>query len=339
MSDIEPLDRAILITFFNDKFAEAKRQASLTPRALAKLIAETSAVAKDHLPWLKLAIFGDKRTPKTAHSKGNSLRHDANVTSVTGCELDYDAGKISFDDARGRLETQGVACILYTSPSYSIEFPKWRILCPFSREGQPHVRRQMVGRVNGLFGGVFLRENWALSQAYYFGAVNRSPLHRVELIDGSPIDDHDELDEIWIGPANADPEPPAGGNTDEREIAELVRLIVTGRELHNSLTPLAARLVGRCMPAGTVAEVLRGLMQSWPDTAKDERWHARYAEIDRLVGSAIGKYQAPAEQRKEFWPRDCVSGWPDASGSRCVRRDPRRGNGRGRPAERAAGSR
>src|SRR5262245_24477612 len=71
--------------------------------------------------------------------------------------------------------------------------------------------------------------------------------------------------------------------------AELVRQVLTGDNYHGALTALAWRLVGAGLPCGQVVEQLRGTRLSVPDAQRDTRWHARYAEIPRLVGSAAEK--------------------------------------------------
>ncbi len=142
---------------------------------------------------------------------------------------------------------------------------------------------------------------WTLSQAYYFGSVNHSPAHRVELVDGEPIDDLDELDQIAIGPA----EPPrgrareAGDGSGARGDADLVRRIVTGDGYHTELCALAARYIGRGIDPRAVGDVLRGLMLAQNEPERDERWQDRFRSIPQLVASARRKYQdeyAPARR-------------------------------------------
>jgi hypothetical protein len=287
------LDRPILVTFFRNSGAMNKGEARYSPLELAERILATTAEHKTELPWLKLARFGNRRTDK------GSLRHDGNVLAISGLEADYDGGLITFDEALETLEKQGVASILYTSPGYSESAPRWRVLCPTSVEAKPAQRRHLLGRLNGLFCGTFARESWTLSQSYYFGSVRNNSSHRVELIDGTPIDQHDDLDEIWIGPTNTQTASNRGNVTgDERETAELIRRSLTGEELHTTLTPLAARLIGRNVPRDIVRELLRAIMLSWPEAARDDRWKARFAGIDRQIDSAVAKYAEPAANRR-----------------------------------------
>ena len=197
------------VTFFTDAAAAAKREEAICLHDLADLIATTSASSKGQLPWLKLARFGDTRTGK------GLLRHNANVLMITGLEGDYDGGRIAFYDARAILQEAGVLAIVYTSPSHTENAPRWRVLCPLSAELMPERREQLMARLNGLFHGVFSGESWTLSQSYYLGSVNQNPSHRVEMIDGTPIDLMDKLDATAIGK----PQTKINGHANERPVS------------------------------------------------------------------------------------------------------------------------
>jgi hypothetical protein len=279
------------VTFFQSYAATRKTFTRCDLRNLANKIRYTTARYKEALPWLKLARFGDRRTPK------ESLRHDANVIAITGIEADYDAAKMSFDDARDLLEKQGIASLLYTSPSHKEDAPHWRVLCPLPREMPTDARGWFLGRLNGLFGGIFATESWALSQSYYFGSVNRNPLHRVEIVEGQTIDEHDDLDVIAIRKSASSGTSNEAGK-DARDDAELVRGIVTGEHLHVELVALAARYIGRNIPRETVVELLRGLMLSHPEQSQDERWRDRYDDIERTVQTAVEKYRGEMAERR-----------------------------------------
>jgi putative DNA primase/helicase len=82
----------------------------------------------------------------------------------------------------------------------------------------------------------------------------------------------------------------AGNGADH---ADLVRQVLTGENFHASLTSLAWRHTGAGMPAGQVVEHLRGIMLSIPDQNRDDRWKARFAEIPKLVNSAVSKHSEP----------------------------------------------
>src|SRR5262245_61705818 len=61
------------------------------------------------------------------------------------------------------------------------------------------------------------------------------------------------------------------------------------RQLSRPLTSLAWRYVGAGMAPGQVVEHLRALILSIPLERRDDRWHARLAEIPRIVASAEEK--------------------------------------------------
>ena len=184
---------ALTVTFFRDQRAATKREAQVTLAALVECIEKTTRLEKAKLPWLKCARFGEVRT------KDGCLRHNANVLAVTGIEADYDAEQIRFDRAEGTLTEAGILAILYTSPSYTENTPRSRVLCPLSQEYPPDRRDAFMSRLNGLFGGVFSIESWTLSQSFYFGAVKRNPSHRVAMIGRDYIDLRDDLEATAVG--------------------------------------------------------------------------------------------------------------------------------------------
>ena len=187
--------KLIRTTFFPNKSATTLTARDISLEELCDLILKTSAAAKADLPWLKLAIFGDKRTHK------GSLRHDANVVSISGIEADYDDEVMSFDEATEILEVARLSALLYTSPSHTEDNPRWRVLCPTSRDLPPEQRARLLGRLNGSFGDVFAPESFALSQSYYYGSVNRNAAHRAVIVAGDCIDLRDDLDDDAIGNA------------------------------------------------------------------------------------------------------------------------------------------
>ena len=61
---------------------------------------------------------------------------------------------------------------------------------------------------------------------------------------------------------------------------------------------LAARYIGLGMKPDAVAEVLRGLMMSMPEAARDDRWRHRYVQIPAFITSADAKFADQAEARR-----------------------------------------
>jgi hypothetical protein len=72
--------------------------------------------------------------------------------------------------------------------------------------------------------------------------------------------------------------------------AELVRLIISGEQYHDSLRDLAASHIANNMPPGAVVNLLRALMDN-SIGARDPRWQARFDSIPELVNSAHGKFK------------------------------------------------
>lgn len=205
------------------------------------------------------------------------LRHDANVQCVTGCEVDYDAEQISFDEAKGRLEKASVAALIYTSASHTPDRPRYRILCPFSERLAPENRAQMVARLNGIFGGTLARESFTLSQAYYYGHILDAERNvvahransdglvdvipgecRVELVEGDCIDQCDELDDGAIGRAGKanGGDDIGGSHADYAATQELIRRITTGESLHPSVASLAGKYARQGWPIETCIELV-----------------------------------------------------------------------------------
>jgi Bifunctional DNA primase/polymerase, N-terminal len=88
---------------------------------------------------------------------------------------------------------------------------------------------------------------------------------------------------------------------DPAEWGVLTDSIHNGRELHNSLRNLAAKLVTSGMSDGAAVNFLRGLMDKAP-VEHDERWNNRRKKIPELVESAREKKQK-AETPTPVTPR------------------------------------
>ena len=297
-------DNGIAVTLFHNFAAREKEERTFTNAALAELVRTTSAGAKDDLPWLKLARFGDTRSAK------GSLRHDANILAISGIEADYDGGVVWFYKAVEIAQKAGLGCILYTSPSHAPERPRWRILCPLSTELPPARRSQLLGWLHGLYGAnveggpcdVFAGESWTLSQSYYFGSVKRSPAHRVVIVEGEPLDRLDELARI------ARPKPAtqmaagsssrgtADGPVDEAALLELIR---SGASYHNA----AIRLIGHWARGGAAyleaGQKLRAAFDGVFPADRDQRWNDRVADIPNLLVHVFGKDAARATDREQ----------------------------------------
>ena len=270
-----PVNHRIAVTMFPDFGASTKSEELLSLATLAPRIQTTSGPVKDHLPWLKLARFGTLKTDK------NCLRHDKNVIAISGVEGDYDAGVTTVDEAVAMLQRANVAGMIYTSPSHNEDAPRWRVLCPLSKDYEPEHRAILMARLNGVFHGGLSGESFTLSQSYYFGSVNRNPSHRVEVIDGAYLDERMDLDARAVGKAKIEykapsgPPPPRTQHTDRfveaviRRAIERVRSAPDGQKHH--VLRAQARVLGGYQHLGgyNSAEAIEWLVTALPSTARD----------------------------------------------------------------------
>lgn len=136
---------------------------------------------KAGMALLKCATFGDLRTDK------GSLRTDENVRAVHAVEGDYDAGRVTIDDAAAQLRAADIEAVLYTTASSTPAAPRWRVLAPLSAPCEPRARRHHVGVLNAALGGVLATESFALSQSFYFGRLAGAEYRSVHVA-GEPVD-------------------------------------------------------------------------------------------------------------------------------------------------------
>jgi hypothetical protein len=196
---VKPSTQEIELTLFVDERAQAKKRWHMTPMQMVANIHNEKKASKADLPWLKLAVFGDQK------SERGSYRHNANVKWITGACGDYDGGNITFDEAEERLHEVGVMAVIYTTPSYTDEKPRWRVVAPASKRCSPEDHTLFMNRLNGIFDGGLAGESWSLSQGYYFGSVEgKPPAEARAVMTGKPIDLCTDLPEI---PKKASHEP------------------------------------------------------------------------------------------------------------------------------------
>jgi putative DNA primase/helicase len=188
------------VSIFPDLSGSNMRSERFNLAELGEKVLTTKADDKYSLPLIKLASFGDRRT------ENNSLRHNANITSISGIEGDYDAKEVSFEEAVRLMREARLNALLYTSPSYTVAEPKWRVILPTSRELLPPERAKLAARVNGVLGGILAGESFTLSQGFFCGSVNGSQAPLIEIIlDGDFIDLRDDLDAGAVGRSQSNP--------------------------------------------------------------------------------------------------------------------------------------
>ena len=281
----------ITITFFDNYGATTKTERRVAWKTLQDMILTTIRSRKDELPWLKLARFGDKRSDK------GSLRHDTNVQAISGIELDYDGEELGWHHAVDLLAHFGIRAVVYTSPSNTAQKPRWRILCPTSRELAPGERRRLVDRVAGIFGDIFATESWTLSQAYFYGAVDGNPDHHVELVEGMPIDLADHLDSASTrGPQTESQQRSGSSGRAPFDEGELLSQIVSGASMHMAKVRLAGRWARDGIAYMVARQRLVDAFDLVPETQRDDRWRNRFDDIDRCVEDIYGKQTAQADE-------------------------------------------
>ncbi len=190
--------KRVAMTFFPNQYAKTMEVEALTLQELANLIVTKTARQKGKLPWLKLATFNGAVNP--ANPEAGCLRCDVNVVEISGIEGDKDDGPLGFDEAGDKLEAAGLRALLYTSASHTEEKPRFRVVCPTSRQLPPAERKKLMARLNGVLGGALSPESFTLSQSYYFGHVKGTPVPHVRVIDGDHcIDQRADLDKFAVG--------------------------------------------------------------------------------------------------------------------------------------------
>lgn len=147
-------DDRITFTLFPDVGAQTKTEYRVSWDGLAAHVRSPGEFAvKAKCPLIKLARFGERRSEK------NSLRHDANMIEITGIEGDYDGERLSVGEATMLLADADVEAVIYSSPSYTPDAPRWRVLAPFSKPYPPGERRRFMARLQGALAGILAPES------------------------------------------------------------------------------------------------------------------------------------------------------------------------------------
>jgi hypothetical protein len=295
----EPLNRPIRLTRFPSQAATKRKELELSLRGLAAEIEAAKADSKTQLPWLKGALFGKLRTPLRPRADGqgmtgNSLRHNANVLTVTALETDYDAGTITPQEARDRLEKAGITGLVYTTPSHLQpgKGSRWRTFVPLSRELRldghdvewlDDERKKLVARLNGLFGGALDGASFVLSQAFFYGNVTGQTSVQTFLVEGRRfIDQAADLDTTARGKELRQPGDNSGGDSVDSaglSEAELLELIASGASYHEAIMALARRWAWIGVALEDIASRLQAAMEQVPTDQRDQRWKDRRAEL------------------------------------------------------------
>jgi hypothetical protein len=84
------------------------------------------------------------------------------------------------------------------------------------------------------------------------------------------------------------------GQRDPADWPKLMRNILDGRDLHDSIVSFAASMVVSGIPSGAVERKLEALMDNVPEGQKDARWRDRRGDIPRIVRGAFEKFGGKA---------------------------------------------
>jgi hypothetical protein len=259
-----------------------------------EMLEETApASEKRQSPWLKLARFGDDQTEK------GSLRHDQNVTALTGAEGDYDDEMFSMEFAVERLQEAGIRALLYTSASNTRDTPRWRVLLPFSREfvgteqEMRAYRKAAVRVAEGALGLPFSRESYKLSQSYYYGPIaDKEDSFAVVEVDGDYIDLMYDLTQVAV----AEEVARETGTTLQRsefDLRAVVNEVMTSANYHEATNSLFGHLAYHDMPERSALTVVQEVMKASAGSDM-ERYQARFDDLERCCTDI---YKAEARKR------------------------------------------
>lgn len=289
MSAIASMSEALLITYtlFPDVTPSTKTERADVPwEVLVENIRKAPTyLNKASCPLISIGEYGDLKTDR------DCLRHAANVRRVFGIEIDYDSEQMPIEQAAALLDRSHLCSVLYTSPSHTPEKPRWRALLPLSEPAIPEKRREYVGRVNRVLGGVATRESFTLSQSFYLGRVRGAEYVVVETF-GRYIDMAAELDpQYYVGGVN-DGESPRDATTD----AQLREAFVRGEGRYQAMLKLSSRWAARGLGQDDIEAALSGLLDIGSSALNGDGIDLR-TRVRPMAQSAVRKFgesRAPA---------------------------------------------
>ena len=109
-------------------------------------------------PLLKLGVFG-----------GGSRGAGHSLVSISGVELDYDAGDVTATSAANSLRRAGIECVVCSTYTATLANPKWRVFAPTSRELSAGLRVYLARALDSVLGGIVARESFTQKQTFFVG--------------------------------------------------------------------------------------------------------------------------------------------------------------------------
>lgn len=245
-----------------------------------------TAINKQALKLISFAQYGDELSPK------NCIRHAANVRVVYGVEIDYDLEKMTLSQAAGIMTAAKLEAVLYTSPSHTTEKPRWRILLPLSQGVEPEKRRDLVGIINRLLGGVVSRESFTLSQSFYIGRV-AGAVYEVLVTHGRCVDETTEFEPLY--PVDAKNTGDAGPR-DQTTDAELRDNFYKGIDRYQSMLKLSSRWALQGIEVDDIEASLLAMFDDAGISTKNKDGIDLRKRVPEMARTAVSKY---GESRRE----------------------------------------
>jgi hypothetical protein len=264
VSEPSALDAPLAVSLFKNKSDLGCHEIRTSLRDLAAMVHEPERTEKSALPLLKLATFGTNR------AGGKALRNTENLREVWGIEGDHDAGTVSVAEAHQRLDTAGVAALLYETPSSTVEAPRWRVLAPLSAPVSAGERKALVEVLDTALGGCLAPESYTPGQAYYYGRVCGAQGLQSALIDGQHLD--------LVTGLSALPRTHHSHATE----AELLGSIAAGESYHQALTSLVGIWTKRGLDLAECERLAGAAMEAVPESDRGKRWRDRVQDIRRI---------------------------------------------------------
>lgn len=115
-------------------------------------------------PLIKLGTFEN-----ASRGAGHSL------TTISGIEIDYDAGKVTAHSAAKLLRQAGIECAVCSTYTSSTDCQKWRVFAPTSRELPAELRPYLVSALDGVLGNIAARESYTPKQTFFYGRNPETP--------------------------------------------------------------------------------------------------------------------------------------------------------------------
>ena len=177
---------------------------------LAEPPASWCADDKQALPLVKLGRYADD---------SRAAAHD--LVAITGLEGDYDAGDVSPADAAALLNAAGIESVVVTTASHTHQAPRWRVFAPLAAEHPASARAALLGRLNGVLGGILSRESFTPKQCYFVGRLNGSKNPECYEVEGARVDTMPALDAGAVQPPERTDDTAEGAGHDEAHALRL----------------------------------------------------------------------------------------------------------------------